>query len=127
MAAVCLCNLFADAQHRVEGGHGFLEDHSDAAASDVLEFPFGQGKEVPPIKEGLPGGDPARRVGHQTQHAQGQHALAAAGLAHQGQGFSLLQGKACGIDRLGHPLGGGEAGGQAPNVQHGSIARRNGA
>ena len=38
-------DLVADAQDRVEGGHGLLEDHGDAAAAEAAHGRLGEGEE----------------------------------------------------------------------------------
>ena len=68
--------------HRVQGGHGVLEDHGDPVAPKVPQLLFRQLPQVPAPEEDLPLGHLARGA-HQAQHRQGGDALAAAGLPHK--------------------------------------------
>ena len=101
-----LVHLAADAQHRIEGGHGLLEDHGDLLAPDFLQLPLAHFGDVRPLVADFAAGDPAGLLQQAQDGAEGL-ALAAARLAHQAEGLPLedLEGDAVhGADGL--PLAG---------------------
>ena len=116
MEAQDLGHLLADGEHRVEGGHGLLEDHGDAVAPDAAHLLLRAVQQVFPLEADLPG-DRGLGVGQEAQHRHGGDGLAAARFAHQPQGFAGLEVKA-------HPgqgpdvaPGGGEVDRQVPHRQ----------
>ena len=82
-----LLDLSADGLEGVEGGHGVLEDHGDLPAPDGEPLLFrGVSGQVLSAVEDVPPGDIAVLV-QQAHEGLGEHALARAGLPHDGQGF----------------------------------------
>ncbi len=82
-----LGHLLADGEDRIQGGHGFLEDHGDVVAPDLAHPGLGAPAQVFPLK--------ADRAGHlgrgsleEPQDGQRGDGLAAAGLPHQAQGLA---------------------------------------
>ncbi len=102
-----LGDLVVHRDHRIQGGHGILEDHRDLVAPDGPHLLFSLFQQVLPLVEDLPGDDPARRVGDQPQQPQGGGGLARPGLPHQAQGFPWPDGKVDAVDGPDHrPFGG---------------------
>ena len=85
-----LGQLALDGEHRVQAGHGLLEDDGNGVAPDVVHIVHGQLGQVPALKEDLPRVDIAVGV-QQAQDAHGGHGLARAGLAHNADGLARLQ------------------------------------
>ena len=101
-----LHDLVAHAVHRVERGHGLLEDHGDLLAPDFLQLPLAHFGDVRPLVADFAAGDPAGLLQQAQDGAEGL-ALAAARLAHQAEGLPMedLEGDAVhGADGL--PLAG---------------------
>ena len=76
-----LANLAANGEQRVEGRHGFLEDHGDLAAAQGPASRLGR------LEQGLPAPKHLTRtlrLGQQAEDAQRRDRLARTGLAHQG-------------------------------------------
>ncbi len=87
--AQALGHLIADGSDRVEGRHGFLEDHGHAPAAQATKLLFAQLQQVTALQ-----GHPAagtRRRRQQAHDGQRRHGLAAAGLADQAQALAGLQ------------------------------------
>src|SRR5690606_20846591 len=82
-----LGELAPDGEHGVGRGHGVLEHHSDARPPHLPEGFLGQGDQVLALERGGAGdgGRWARDEAEQREHAD---ALAAAGLADDGQGLA---------------------------------------
>jgi hypothetical protein len=85
-----LDNLGADAHDRVQAGRRLLEDHRDAAAPHIAHAALGQGQQVLAVQPHGAAGD-AAVLGQQAHQRQRRHALAAAALAHQGEGLAARQ------------------------------------
>ena len=82
-----LGHLLADGEDRVQGGHGFLEDHGDAVAPDLAHPVLGAAAQVFPLEADLPG-HRGRGGGQEPQDGHGGDGLAAAGFPHQPQGLA---------------------------------------
>ena len=97
-----LLDLLADGLQGVEGGHGVLEDHGDALAADGDPFLFllELGEIHPAVFDGAVV-DPAVVV-QKTHKGLGEHRLAGAGLAHDGEAFALVQIQADAADGVEH-------------------------
>jgi hypothetical protein len=93
-----LADLAANGQHRVEAGHGLLEDHADVLAADVAHLGIGQGQQIAALKADL-SRDLSRGLRHETQDRHRRDGFAASALAHDGDGLS-------GIDVEGQALHG---------------------
>ena len=91
-----LRGLHAHFQHRVERGHGLLEDHGDMAAPQGAHLFRGHGAQVAAAEQ-----DAAADMGifgQQMQDGAGREALAAAGFAHQAGDARRGQAEADGMD-----------------------------
>ena len=95
-------HLLAAALHRIERGHGFLENHGYAFATDGAQGLLVEGKEVGGLmaigQQGTAGY--GGLTGQQAHQGQGAHALAAAALAHDAQGAATGEGEADLLDHL---------------------------
>jgi hypothetical protein len=85
-------DLLPNLHHRVQAGGRLLEDHADAPAAHGAHARFGQAQYVGVIQLDAAVGDlPVLR--QQPHQRQCRHALAAAGLAHQGKGLAAADGQ----------------------------------
>ena len=89
---VDVLNLGGDAVDGAQGVHGLLEDHSQFHPPKLVHLCLGNREQVLPVKEGFAGDLRGLRVQAQQRHSQ--RALAAARLAHDAQGISLVDGEA---------------------------------
>ena len=92
-------DLLAHRQHRVQAGHGFLKDHGDLVAAQAAHVVVAHLQHVMRLalrigQQGLARTFPAGVAGQQAHQAQGCERFATAGLAHQGQGLSVVEVKA---------------------------------
>jgi hypothetical protein len=104
MNAQALGDLFAHGPYRAQAGHGVLEHHGDVGAADAAQARLGQAQQILSIEQDAAGADARGGLRQQAQHGAAQHALAAAGLAHQAQGLARDHVKthaAAGDDRSG--------------------------
>ena len=95
-------DLVADRVHRVERGHGLLEDHRHLAAAQVQHGPLGGGEDVLAEHGHRAAGHPEAALHQQAHGRHGGHRLAGAGLAHDPDDLPgpHLQGDAVeGLDR----------------------------
>ncbi len=117
MALDDLGDLAADRHDGIEAGRRLLEDDADPAAADVAHLRFRQLRDV-----GAGDVDAARAdaaaVGQQPQDGKRRHRLAAAGLAHQREGFAALDGQRQRIDRADEAVVGIEFGREVVDVEH---------
>ncbi len=114
-----LDDLVADGEHRVQRGHGLLEDHGDAAAANGTPPFLGQGQHVHPfvaavgvavVEQDLAArmlGDVTRQ---QLDHRQGAHRLAAARFAHQAEGLAAVDAETHVLHRVDRVLAGAQPG-----------------
>ena len=121
-----LADLAPDRHHRVERGHRLLEDHRDFVAADPPHLGLAEREQVTPGKADRPRDDPARRRGDEAQHGQGGDALAAAGLADDGEGFSGHHPERHPVDGTDDPVAGEEPGAQVLDLEQGRRRRRRG-
>ncbi|MNL16639.1 hypothetical protein D3C87_1376910 [compost metagenome] len=85
MQAQGLADLVAQGQHRVQAGHGLLEDHGDAVAAQRAALAFRQRQQILAFEQHAPlNAGVARQQAQQGERGGG---FAAAGLADQRQGF----------------------------------------
>ena len=112
-----LGDLPADGQHRVQRGHGLLEDHGDLAPPDAAHLVLGEREEIPPLEEDLAADDPPRGSRHEPHHRERADGLAAAGLAHQGHGLPGLDVPGDAIHGAHDATAGGELGLEIPHVE----------
>ena len=114
MGAQALGDLAADAVHRVQRGHRFLENHAHGAAAEGGHAGLGQGEQVVSGAVRVQGGAAtyggAREQAHQ---GQGGDALAGGGFTDDGQRLARLQLEGDAFDRG----GGAEGDGQVLDVQ----------
>jgi hypothetical protein len=85
-----LRHLRADRHHRVEAGHGVLEDHRDAAAPDAAQLGAGQGQQVSALEDDAAALD-AAGLADQVEDGEGGGGLAAAALSDDGQGLASVE------------------------------------
>ena len=85
-----LDQLVSNAQIRVQGGHGVLEDHGDAASADLVELPSRNVEQVNTVKNSLPGLNAPRRLGQQAHQGITGDGFAGAGLTDDAQGPARL-------------------------------------
>jgi hypothetical protein len=76
-----LAELEADRQHRIERGHGVLEDHRGLVAADLPQLLLLQPQQILALEHRGAADDPPRRQRNQAQQRQRRDALAGAGLA----------------------------------------------
>jgi len=94
-------DLRAGAEHRVEAGAGFLENHRHAVATDGPALLDRHLEDVLAVEQNLAGG--VGGVARQQLHGrEGGDRLAAAGLADHAQRFAGVQVERDAVDRLGH-------------------------
>ena len=60
-----LGDLAADGEHRIERGHGILEDHGDAVAANVPQLILTQLEQIAPVKPDFAVNNLAGRLGNQ--------------------------------------------------------------
>ena len=60
-----LGDLAPDGEHRIERGHGILEDHGDAVAANVPQLILTQLEQIAPVKPDFPVNNLAGRLGNQ--------------------------------------------------------------
>src|ERR1039457_5278849 len=78
-----LGDLVAHAHHRIEGGHGLLENHTDSSAANVTDLRFWYGEQVFTAKMNVAVN--ARLRGKQPQDGQRADRLPRARLPHESQ------------------------------------------
>src|SRR5699024_187169 len=120
-----------DAQDRVEGVHGSLEDHGRLVPTEPAQVLLGQPAQVDHVpvlaaEEDVPGGDRSG-AGQQAQEPQAEGGLATSGFADQGHGLARVQIESDVVDR-GEPRA---ASGAVPDVdtahgQQGTVGRGGG-
>src|SRR5256885_16637738 len=82
MQADGLGDLAADGEHRVQRGHGLLEDHRHALAADRTHLAFRKGEEIASLEPHLSADDPSRSRDEAHERQRG-HRLAATRFADQ--------------------------------------------
>ena len=87
MAASHLRDLLADRHHRIERGHRLLNNHPDVAPPDLAEVPDGKREEVVAPEPRGPRDDFRGRARRHADEGEGEHRLAAAGLADDAEGL----------------------------------------
>ena len=83
-----LGELAVKGEHRVQRGHGFLEHHGHLGATDAAHIVHVNVKDVFPVEKDFSAHGLAGGIGDQAHQRQRAYALAAAGLAHQAEGFA---------------------------------------
>ena len=112
-----LDDLFAYRESWIERGHRLLENHRHAVATQVLQLRLGQADQFAPFKPDGACGDAPRWVGDQTHDGERRYALAAAGLAHDGQGAPSVHRKTHSVHCRKFAVVGAEQGAQALHFQ----------
>lgn len=112
-------DLLANAEDRIECGHGFLKNHGDMVAAHLTQFVVAHGRDFASLEMDGSVGDPSRGIGHEAHDRKSKHGLAATGFTHDGQCFALHYGQADGIHRLGHAFRTGETGGEVMYFEDG--------
>ena len=95
-----LRDLVAHGHHRVEGGHGVLEDHGDLASPDLPHFVLALGQQVFPLEDHLAAHDLTWGRGDEAENPQGGGGFSRACLSHQSQRLSLLDLQVDAVHRL---------------------------
>ena len=95
--------LHADAEHRIERGHRFLEDHGDLATAHPGDLVLVEVEQIATLEADAPAGDPAR-VRDEAQNRERAHRFAAAGFADQGDRLAGIDRIGDPVDRLDHPV-----------------------
>ena len=113
-----LDDLVAHAHDRVQAGRGLLEDHADAPAPHAAHRAFRQAVQVLAVQVDLSAHD-AAGIGQQPQQRQRGHALAAAGLADQREGFAPRHRQSQALDGLGDAAFAGDVDFQITDFEHG--------
>src|SRR5437879_2120035 len=85
-----LGELLADREDRIKRGHRFLKDHRDLVAADVANLFVVELDEVVAVEDDLTRYDAAGRDRKQAQDAEGADAFAAAALADNREGLTLV-------------------------------------
>ena len=117
-----LDHLGVDAQHRVQGHHGILEDHGDARPAQPGERRLSGGDEVPAVEDDPARGDPARLV-DEADHGEARDRLAGSRLSDQAEDLAAPQAQVDAVHRPHHPRPRGEFGVQPLDAQQ--LAARN--
>ena len=113
-----LGDLLLDGEHRVQGGHGLLEDHGDLVAADLVHLLHGDLGQVPAVEQDLAAVDIAVAV-QQAEDRHGGDALTGAGLAHDAEGFPFLDAVGGVVHGLDDAAAGGEEGMEVNDFQQG--------
>ena len=120
-----LDDLVADREHRVQRGHGLLEDHGDVPAAHPHQLLFGHVEQVPGRNAGLP----VESVQHfsvaalgeirgqQPDHGQRGDGLAAPRLADEAEGLPRIDMKARPVHRPHRVSADPEPGMQVPHLE----------
>jgi hypothetical protein len=95
-------DLVADGENRIERCHRLLKDHGDALSADFSHLLLAELDQVLPLEEDLAADNPARRFRDDPHNAGGGHRFAAAGFAHNTQGFAFVQKKRCTVHGAGN-------------------------
>ena len=86
-----LCNLVADSKNRIQGGHGFLEDHTDVVSANTLHFMFRNRQDGLVLKvDGARCIDSGRR-GDQAHDTERRHRFSTTRFSNDGQGFARIE------------------------------------
>ncbi len=93
------CDLVADPHDGVEGGHGFLEDDGDLAATEGAEVAVRQGEEFAALP--ADGAGDAGGGAQQSEDGEGGDGFAGAGFADEAEDFAALKGEADAADDVG--------------------------
>ena len=113
-----LSDLGADAEHRVEGGEGLLEDHGDLFPPDLAHPFFVIGEQVVAVEQDLSGDGGAIQ---QADERQGGHALSAPGFAHQAGYGAFIKGEVQTADHLDRTLGAGKGDMEVLDLQQDGV------
>ena len=106
-----LGNLALDREHRVQTGHGLLEDNGNLVSADFLNLAYRQPGHVASLEHDASAVNVAVRV-QKAQYAHGGNALAGAGLAHDAQRAAGLNGIGNAVDGFDDAALRGEEGSQ---------------
>ena len=79
-------DLVSDAHDGIEGGHGLLEDHGQAKATQLLQIGRAGGSGVAAFKDNGAGDTRLRR--QESHDGQGGDAFSGAGFADEGESFT---------------------------------------
>ncbi len=111
-------DLLSDGVHRIEGGHGFLEDHAHFRAPQAPEHLGGFPDQVFPLKADGALGDAALGFGQQAHDREGGDAFAAAAFTQDAQGAAGFDLQADPVHSLNQAFGRGEAGCKLRDLQN---------
>ena len=83
-------HLGANGQHRVQGHHRVLENHGDAVAANLAQFPLAHGGQVLTLEQDLASGNVAG-PGDQVENGESRYGFTRAGFPHQPQALALVE------------------------------------
>ena len=86
-------------KHRVQAGHGLLENDGDVIAPNVIQLPLGNLGQILAVEQNLTAVNIAVAV-QQLQDAHGGDGFSGTGFAHNAQGFPFFYGVGDAVDRL---------------------------
>ena len=107
-------HLAADGKHRVERGHGLLENHGNSLAPDLSDPFLAQVQKVLVLEKNLPL-DLCRRAAQKLENGKGGHALPAPALADQPHGLPFKEIEVHPVHGIHDPVHGVEPGDQVPD------------
>ena len=94
-----LGNLAFDGEHRVQAGHGLLENNGNGVAAHFVHFRAAELGHIRAVEEDFSAFDPAVGI-HQIQNTHGGDALTGAGFTHNAQRTAGVHGIAHAVDGL---------------------------
>ena len=120
----CFGDLMANGQHRIQRRHRLLEDHGNGVAANLAHLGFRQLEQVAALEDHPSVDRSPRRRRDQAQNRQRRNALAAAGLADDGERFASLHRKRHAVDGAHHAVAREEICLQALHVEQRRCGRR---
>ena len=83
-------HLGANGQHRVQGHHRVLENHGDAVAANLAQFPLAHGCQVLTLEQDLASGN-VTGPGDQVEKGESRYGFTRARFPHQPQALALVE------------------------------------
>ena len=96
----------------IERGHGILEDHGDALASNGAQVFLVFSQEVDAVEECFAGVNFSRRFGDESEEGVAGDGFSRAGLSNDAESFTFLDGKGDVFDRVDNAVAGMKSGGE---------------
>ncbi len=120
----------ADGVDGVQRRHRILEDHADARAAHAAHLALRQVEEIAPFEADLAAIEARRRRREEAEDGERRRALAAAGLADEGDDAALVHVERDAVEGAQHAAVGGERDGEIPDPEerrrHRTYASRRG-